>query len=95
MILVCWEMNRSMWTCGLVVLLESMIVQYLDPGVFQTRVSDGTLDFIVASKYELGQRREKWSAGWGVHSTDFESIMVGIFTALAFSAINVVRFALL
>jgi hypothetical protein len=59
MIVVYWEMSRTMRTHDFVVVLESMTVQYSAPGVCQTRVPHLVLGVIVASKYEalavLGQ----------------------------------------
>jgi hypothetical protein len=68
MIVVVRKMSRFMRTYNFVVVLESMMVQYSAPGVFQTRLPYRKLGVIIASKYEvlivLGQFRgilgEKW-----------------------------------
>jgi hypothetical protein len=104
MIVVCWEMNRSVWTSDFVVVLESMIVQYSAPGVCQTRVPYRMLGVRVASKYEvlviLGQCRGPWTRSGqlgGAYTAPIVrfSLLVGIFTVVTSSVVTCGRFALL
>jgi hypothetical protein len=85
MIVVGWEVSRSMRTYDFVVVMGSMIVQCTAPKVYQTRVPYLMLGVIFTSKYEVSsvlcqcheKLDKKWSVGWDVYSVDCNSLCPG------------------
>jgi hypothetical protein len=103
-LLVCWEMSRSMQSYDIVVVIESMTLQNPAPGVCQTRMPHLMRGVIIVRKYKIlivlclchEFFGKKCSTGCCIYSADCKSVfLVGIFTAVTSNAVKCGRFALL